>query len=132
MCFQAAPQQTSQSSAGLNQKQSAQVQTGSQVYFSYYTPSVWSGDVTSQNLTYNGTDVVISSTANWDASCVLTGVASGATCLKTGVAGPTAAQGVTSPSRTILSWNGTTGIPFEWSNLTAAEQSALDTGDGST
>ena len=31
----------------------------------------------------------------------------------------------------MLTWSGTAGIPFEWSNLTTAEQTALDAGDSS-
>ena len=32
-------------------------------------------------------------------------------------------------SRTILTWNGTTGVPFEWGELTSAEKNTLDFGD---
>ena len=133
MCFQATPQNQSQSSAGLNQKQTAKVQTGTQVYFAYYNTDNWTGSLTSQYLdtptgSTSSTALQIDPVVNWDASCVLTGVPSGQTCATTGAAGPIAAEGPA--SRTILSWNGSSGIPFEWSNLTAAEQSALDTGDG--
>jgi type IV pilus assembly protein PilY1 len=132
MCFQATPTQTSQSSGGLNQKQTAKVQTGTQAYFAYYNPATLAGSLTSQ---YVGTptgdpnpnDLVISSTINWDGSCVLTGVPTGQICDTTGPAGPIAAEAPA--TRAIMTWNGSTGIPFEWSNLTAAEQTALDTGD---
>ncbi len=132
MCFQASPQNQSQSSAGLNQKQTAKVQTGTQVYFAFYNANNWTGSLTSQYLVTppgatSANALEISPTVNWDASCVLTGVLSGQTCATTGVAGPIAAEGPS--SRTILSWNGSQGIPFEWSNLTSAEQTALDTGD---
>jgi type IV pilus assembly protein PilY1 len=130
MCFQAQPASQSSVSAGINQKQSAKVQVGSQVYFAYYNSNNWPGSLTSQNLIASPTDpntLIISPTANWDASCVLTGVQSDQTCAATGVAGPSSAQGP--GSRTLLSSNGVTGIPFEWSNLTSAEQTVLDTGD---
>ncbi|HTP96273.1 MAG TPA: PilC/PilY family type IV pilus protein, partial [Burkholderiales bacterium] len=128
VCFQVQPADTSASSAGLNEKQTAQVQTGTQVYFAFYNPSNWSGSLTAQSLVVNAAGLVtISPTANWDASCVLTGVASGSTCLPTGVAGPVAAEGPT--QRTILTWNGTAGIPLEWSNLTTAMQNTIDAGD---
>ncbi len=132
MCFQATPQNASQSSAGLNQKQTAKVQAGTQVYFAFYNANNWTGALTSQYLdTPTGsTDpnaLQIDPVVNWDASCVLTGVLSGQTCPTTGAAGPIAAEGPT--SRTILSWDGTKGIPFEWTNLTVTEQAALDTGD---
>ncbi|MGA2189593.1 MAG: PilC/PilY family type IV pilus protein [Steroidobacteraceae bacterium] len=137
MCFQATPTNTSQSSAAGNQKQSMPVITGTQVYFSYYNPTTWAGSVASDSLyvdtSVTPNTVTIASTANWDASCVLTGVASGSTCARTGVAGPTTAEAPT--SRTALTWNGSAGIPFAWASLTtgtAGEQAALDAGDPNT
>src|SRR5207237_768812 len=62
-------------------------------------------------------------------ACALTGVGSGGTCPTTGVAGPTPAQSPT--GRVILSWNGSQGIPYEWGNLTSAQQTALNAGDTS-
>ncbi len=135
MCFQATPQNSSQSSAGLNQKQTAKVQTGTQVYFAFYNPNNWTGALTSQYLDSpdptNPNALQIDPVVNWDASCVLTGVASGATCPTTGAVGPITAESWnnTGTGRNILSWDGTKGIPFQWANLTAAEQAALDTGD---
>ena len=132
MCFQATPQTTASSSVGLNQKQVAKVQTGTQVYFAYYDPKTWAGSLVSKYLIVdpnNANNIIIDSAANWDASCELTGVASGATCVNTGVAGPTAPQSLS--SRQMLTWSGSAGIPFEWANLTSAEQTALDTGDSS-
>ncbi len=130
MCFQAQPSNQSSVSAGINQKQSAKVQIGSQVYFAYYNSTNWPGSLTSQNLEAapgNPTTLIIDPVANWDASCVLTGVPAGQSCVATGIAGPLAAEAP--GARTILSWNGASGIPFEWTNLTAAQQAALDTGD---
>jgi type IV pilus assembly protein PilY1 len=130
MCFQAQPASQSTVSAGINQKQSAKVQVGSQVYFAYYNPNNWPGSLTSQYLVTdpNGSGtLILNPAANWDASCVLTDIAAGQTCAATGVAGPTAGEAPT--SRTILTWDGSKGIPFEWNKLTAAQQSALDTND---
>jgi len=136
MCFEATPANVSQSSAGLNQKQTAKVQTGTQVYFAYYNPVTLAGSLTSQYVGQpvgdtNPNDLIISSVINWDGSCVLTGVAAGATCdnLSAGLspAGPIAAEGP--GSRVILTWNGASGTPFEWASLTAAQQAALDAGD---
>jgi type IV pilus assembly protein PilY1 len=132
MCFQATPAVTSQSSAGLNQKQAAKVETGTQAYFAYYNPTTLAGSLTSQYIgtpvgDTNTNDLVISSVINWDASCNLTGVPSGQTCDTSGPAGPITAQG--SASRNIFSWNGSSGIPFEWTSLTAGQQGLLDTGD---
>jgi type IV pilus assembly protein PilY1 len=130
MCFQAAPAVQTSSSAGVNQKQSAKVQVGTQVYFAYYNSNNWPGSLTSQYLIpdpNNTINLIYAPTANWDASCVLTGVLSGQTCAATTAAGPTAAEGPT--NRTIVTWDGTKGIPLEWTNLTSAQKTALDTGD---
>ena len=65
----------------------------------------------------------------WDASCVLTGLAEGATCLSTQAAS-TNAEGPA--ARTILSWNGSQGIAFQFGNLTTGptgQQATLDAGD---
>jgi type IV pilus assembly protein PilY1 len=139
MCFQATPANVSQSSAGLNNKQTAKVQTGTQVYFAYYNPNTLAGSLTAQYLgppvgDPNPNDLIISSTINWDASCVLTGVPSGGQCdAPNGPMGPITAE---SPAaRTVLTWNapaatGGSGIPFEWANLPTAMQNLLDSGDG--
>jgi type IV pilus assembly protein PilY1 len=134
MCFQAQPQNSASSSAGLNQKQTAKVQTGTQVYFAFYNSNNWTGALTSQYLEANGNNLTISPAVNWDASCVLTGLAAGATCATTGE--PNVAAEDPDAGRVILSYNGTTntGIPFTWSaagttSLSANEQSNLDYGD---
>lgn len=133
LCFQAAPADTASSSAGLNQVQSAKLQTGAQVYFAYYNPTTWAGYLTASNIYIDPSTqlVTIASNANWDASCTLTGLASGQICNNTNASGP---QAATAPSaRTILTWNdaSNSGVPFEWSSLSNAEQTALDAGDGS-
>jgi type IV pilus assembly protein PilY1 len=136
MCFHATPGNTSQSSAGLNQKQTSRVQTGTQVYFAYYNPATLAGSLTSQSLvgdTTNPNDLFISSTVNWDGSCVLTG-ASGGTCTYPGA--PTAPE--TNLQRVVFTWNGSTGVPFEYSSLSTNwplaspnnQQALLDSGDG--
>jgi type IV pilus assembly protein PilY1 len=133
LCFKADPVTTAASGAGASEKQSAKLETGAQAYFAFYNPSNWTGRVTASSLgldTYG--NVVIASTPNWDGACTLTGVKTGSTCLTTGVLGPTAAQ--TPTSRVILTSTGAgtgSGIPFEWANLTAAQQTALTSGDAS-
>ena len=128
LCFKATPITQASSSATLNQQQSSKVEVGSQVYFSYYDPSDWTGRMTANSLYADSAgNLTIASTANWDASCVLTGVASGSTCPTTAQNGPIAAEAPT--SRVMLTWSGSAGIPLEWSNLTTAEQTALDAGD---
>jgi type IV pilus assembly protein PilY1 len=137
MCFQATPGNASQSSAGVNQKQTAKVQTGTQVYFAYYNPSTLSGSLTSQSIDSsdgNPNDLQIDPAINWDGSCVLTGVAASSQCDPPqnpggpfGPMGPIAAEAPN--NRVILTWNGASGIPFEWPTLTAGQQAALDAGD---
>lgn len=147
MCFKAASLDSAGSSAGSNLQQSAKITTGTQAYFAYYNPNNWSGDLTAYTLGVSSTGVIsISSAANWDASCVLTGVAnlspqtvnsSGTPiCPTTGLTTPTSAEGPT--SRVILSWSNATpaattgaGVPFEWtsSGLSSTQQATLDAGD---
>ena len=127
MCFQASPQSASASGAGLNQKQTAKVQTGTQVYFAFYNANNWTGSITSQYLdSANGTSLQIDPVVNWDGSCVLTGVGpSPATCATTGVTGPVAAEDPDN-GRVIITSAGGVGVPFTWTSLTANEQSNLD------
>jgi type IV pilus assembly protein PilY1 len=141
LCFKAAPSNQSSSSAAVNQKQTAKVETGAQAYFAYYNPSDWTGRLTANGLVDTGGVLTINALANWDAQCNLTGVPSGSTCATTGVSGLTAAQAPA--SRVMLTWNGTStaanpgtaGISFEWPGsgtgtpLTASEQSTIDAGD---
>jgi type IV pilus assembly protein PilY1 len=132
LCFRADPATTADSSAGASEKQSAKLQTGVQAFFAYYNPSNWAGRVTASGLGFDSFgNVIVAGTPNWDAACDLTGVAAGKTCPTTGAPGPLAATAPT--SRVILSWNGSTGIPFEWGNLTSSpaggQQAVIDKGD---
>ncbi|RUL74041.1 PilC/PilY family type IV pilus protein [Dyella choica] len=130
-CFQATPADLSASSAGINVQQTGQVQTGTQVYLAYYHPNNWWGELTSQNLVYNTATntVAISSQANWDASCVLTG----GNCTATNATGMTAQYSSTT-GRTLMTWSGgptntpnstPAGIPLTWGRLSAQEQAWL-------
>jgi len=127
MCFKAAPTEQAGSSTSVNEKQSGKLETGTQAYFAFYDPNDWTGRLTANNLIDTGGVVTVSATANWDASCVLTGVAAGQTCETTGVVGPVAPQGPL--GRTMLSSTGASGVPFEWTNLTSAQHGALNAGD---
>ena len=120
LCFKAAPLNQSASSAGTNVQQSAKVQAGSQVYLAYYHPQNSWGEMTASTLVADATGAVtINSTANWDANCVLTG----GTCTATGTT--TTAQAPT--ARNVLSWNDATkaGVPFQYTNLSVTQQTAL-------
>jgi type IV pilus assembly protein PilY1 len=139
MCFKAAPAAQSANSAAVSQQLATKIQGGAQIYFSYYNPSDWTGNLTANGLVDTTGVLTINSLANWDAQCVLTGVAATKTCATTGVGGAIAPQ---SPSsRIMLTWNGndtaatpgTGGIPFAWSTtgtgITTNEQSVIDAGD---
>ncbi|HEX9139422.1 MAG TPA: PilC/PilY family type IV pilus protein, partial [Steroidobacteraceae bacterium] len=128
-CFQAGPGDEAGSSATANEKQAGKLETGSQAYFAYYDPVVYTGRLTANTINTDALgNVTINSTANWDASCVLSGVGAAGTCATTAVPGPTPAQ-AWNTGRTILTWNGAAGIPFEWANLTAAQKAVLTASD---
>jgi type IV pilus assembly protein PilY1 len=130
MCFKASTYKQSGSSATANDKQSAKVQAGSQAYFAYYDPNDWTGTVTANTLVDTAGTVTVSTTANWDASCVLNGTAASGGCVNTGAGGPTSATPAPA-NRIMLTWDtvNNVGIPFEWGSLNAAQQAALDFGD---
>ncbi len=127
LCFQAGPSSLGDTSLGVNDKNAEKIAAGEQAFLASYDPTLWTGDLTANNLLYDSTTglVSVSSTANWDASCVLTG----GSCTATGQTGLTAES---PSSRVILTWNGSQGIPFEWSDLTTAQQNALDSYSTST
>jgi type IV pilus assembly protein PilY1 len=119
MCFKAAPSTTSGSSATVNEKESAKVESTSQAFFAFYDPNTWTGTVTANTLIDTAGIVTVNTTANWDAGCVLTGTATGAPsagggCATTGASGPTSATPGTL-GRVMLTWDTTNnvGIPFE-------------------
>lgn len=132
MCFKAAPATQAASSTTVNQQQSSKVENGSQAYFGYYDPQNWTGALTANSLVNTNGVLTIAQTANWDASCVLTGVASGSTCGTTGQAGPIAAQpwATGSGGRVILTWSGGQGTALEWTALSGTtDGNDLDAGD---
>ena len=125
-CFKAGPINIAANSASANVQQSATLQVGSQVYFSFYHPLNDWGQLTASNLYADSRGrVTIASLANWDGSCTLTGGA----CQATGSTDATApAQG--SSDRAILTWNGAAGVPFRYASLAAAEAIALGGASG--
>jgi type IV pilus assembly protein PilY1 len=129
LCFKVAPATAAASSTTVNEQQSSRVEAGSQAYFGYYDPQNWTGTLTANELINTSGVLSIQTPANWDASCALTGATS---CANTGQSNVTAESWQTgSGGRVILTWSGTAGIPFEWPDLTSAEQTALDAGDSS-
>lgn len=111
------PQTTN--SAADNTVKGGQVNTNTQVYVAQYHPANWWGELLAYPLLASGTTLSLGSTPNWDASCVLTG----GSCLLTGATSGTAQS---SAGRSILTWNGASGIPFTWANLSLAQQAALN------
>lgn len=131
LCFKATPATQAASSTTVNQQQSSKVESGSQAYFGYYDPTDWTGRLTANPLITDASGNLTIGSAAWDASCVLTGVASTSKCGNTGQAGPVSAQ--LWSSRVMLTWSDSagTGIPLEWSNLSPTEQADLTAGDSS-
>ena len=136
MCFKAASANTSGSSATVNEKQAAKVEAGTQAYFAFYNPNDWTGSLTANNLIDTLGVVSVAAAANWDASCVLSGTASGSPtsangggCVATGVSGPTSAAPAWQ-NRVMLTWdtskttNG--GIPLEVAGYFAAGRCECD------
>jgi type IV pilus assembly protein PilY1 len=126
MCFKAAPNVTSGSSSTVNQKESAKVESTTQAFFAFYDPNTWTGTVTANTLIDTAGVVTVSSTANWDAGCVLTGTTTG--CATTGATAVTAATPAPA-SRVMLSWDSTNnvGVPFTFtSGISTAEVNTLD------
>jgi len=138
LCFQASPADAAGTSVGVNAQEAAKIASGTQAYLAYYYPNIWTGRLTANDLLYDATtqSISISATSNWDASCNLTGVPNLKTCPTTLAAGPVVAQG--SSNRTILTWNGSNGVAFQWTPqgtgggaISTAQQNALDQGDAS-
>lgn len=118
------------SAVSINTQQAGQVKSGTQAYLASYHPSGWWGELAADPLVVDASGALtIGSTANWNASCVLTGGA----CPSMG----TNAQGVANvsvtvqgpASRAILSWDGSQGIPFQWTNLSGPQQTLLNGSD---
>ena len=126
-CFQAEPANQSNSSSSVNVQQSGELQTTTQVYLAYYSPNNWWGSLTAQLIQVNPSTgaITVDPTAEWDASCALTG----GTCVATGATGMTAQPWYTLP---VITWSGTGGVPFTWNNgINTTEQGWLN-GDGAS
>jgi type IV pilus assembly protein PilY1 len=132
LCFQATPSEQSNTSIGLDAKQAAKLANTTQAFLAYYFPSSWTGDLTANTVLYDSGNnaITVSTKANWDASCVLSGVPTGKTCPTTTASGLINAQDWDA-GRTILSWNDSSlkGVAFRLGNLSNAQQSALNSGD---
>lgn len=124
-CFVAEPI-LSNSSASGNIIQGQQVKTTTKVFLAAYDPNSWSGSVAAYPIVNSAGTLSVSSTADWDTNCVLTG----GVCqpMKSGTTTPTVTLEAPS-ARNILTWSGTAGIPLQWTNLTAAQKAVLNSTD---
>ncbi|MDE2248021.1 MAG: hypothetical protein KGJ96_05520 [Xanthomonadaceae bacterium] len=128
-CFQASPLQ-SNSSAGANTVQSGEVKTGTQIYLASYSADNWWGSLVSAPLVTTGGVLSVSSIANWDAKCVLTG----GTCaaLGTDASGNPISTTVEAPASRVLLTSDTgskMGKAFEWTSLSSTQQATLNSSD---
>ena len=128
VCFKAAPVSSSSSGAGVDTYENPVINPGTQIFLGYYDPQTSTGRVTAQTVAYHASSstVTINSTPSWDASCVLTGVSATTGACSTGI---TSLAPETPASRTMLTWDGTRGIAFEWNSLSPTQRAALDLGD---
>ncbi|MBU2807682.1 pilus assembly protein PilY [Acidithiobacillus ferrooxidans F221] len=125
-CFQAEPANQSNSSSSVNVQQSGELQTTTQVYLAFYSPNNWWGSLTAQLIQVNHSTgaITVDPTAEWDASCALTG----GTCVATG----TTVTGQAWDTLPVITWSGTGGVPFTWnSGISTTEQRWLN-GDGAS
>ncbi len=123
------------SSLAVNTEKAGQTRTQLQVFQALFHPQNWWGDVVALPVmatpatTTSPSSLSIATDATWSASCVLTGGA----CPQMGTSpSGQALHTITaeSPSnRTVLSWNGTSGVAFESGTLSPAALSAIGGSD---
>ena len=117
-CFVAEPILSSSSASG-NVIQGQQVKTSTNVFLASYDPGDWSGSVAAYSIINTAGTLTIATTPDWDTNCVLTG----GSCL------PSGGTLQTPSNRNIITWSGTAGIPFQWTSLTSAQQTVLQSTD---
>ena len=121
-CFKATPKQQANTSAGSNVQQGVPVTDGNQIYLAFYYPDSWYSSLTAVSL---DKATALAQGTKWDANCPLTGGKCGATNKTVSATSPS--------SRQILSWNGTAGVPFQYSSgLSSSQISAINNGDSYT
>ena len=135
MCFQATPTNTSQSSAGLNQKQTAKVQIGTQVYFAFYNPSTLAGlpDLPVSRSRRDESQLAQHRFRHYLGRFLRPDrrrrLANAIRPMARRERSTGAALGEPRPDHDDLGRQNKVGIPFEWTSLQATEQAALDAGD---
>lgn len=124
-CFVAQPILSTSSASG-NIVQGQQVKTTTKVFLASYDPNAWAGSVAAYPIVNSAGTLSVSATADWDTNCTLTGgpcqpMASGSTVPSVAAQAPS--------SRNLITWSGTAGIPLQWANLTASQQTILNSSD---
>ncbi|MDA3913243.1 PilC/PilY family type IV pilus protein, partial [Oleiagrimonas sp.] len=108
-----------------------EVKIGTQVYLASYSSDNWWGSMISAPLVTTGGVLSVSSVANWDAKCVLTGGPCAA--MGTNASGnPTTSVPVQGPASRALLTSGEgagLGTPFEWSSISSTQKAALNSTD---
>ncbi|GGA08469.1 pilus assembly protein [Dyella caseinilytica] len=96
--------------------------SGFPAYSTLYTPVAWTGDVMGMISTtaVGGTVTAVSNSTPWHAQLQLDTLTQ-----STSASGSTIVGWNT--GRRIVTWNGSTGVPFRYSSLSASEQSAVNT-----
>ncbi|GGA38306.1 pilus assembly protein [Dyella nitratireducens] len=95
---------------------------GFPAYTTQYTPVTWTGDVTGMVATTasDGTISAVSGTSPWHAQLQLdTLTQATSSSSSTNIVG-------WNTGRRIITWNGSKGVPFRYTNLSSSEQSAVD------
>jgi type IV pilus assembly protein PilY1 len=128
-CFQASPLQ-SNSSASANTVQSGQVKIGSQIYLASYSSDNWWGSLVSDSLVTTGGVLSVSTTANWDAKCVLTGEACDSMGTDTSGTPLHTIAAQTPDSRELFTWDSVGGAAeaLTATGITATQLKALNSG----
>lgn len=128
ICFKAAPATRSEGDLSTTVP-NGRVVVDSQLFFSKYNSTSWTGQLLAQPIveTTNakGQPTYGIGTANWDASCVLSGNDLNVDGSDSGKCTDTGKPATKQTSRNFLSWNGSSGIPLNWGSLTAAQRDSL-------
>ncbi len=135
LCFKAMPADQSDSSAAVTTPDS-DVLTNVQLFEPTFHTNNWWGELAAYSFSLSGNILNVTVPSNWNASCVLSGTyctssvvsdysqTSGTASKLTAETWNTASSGT---GRQILTWNDSTnaGVAFEWSSLSANEQTNL-------
>ena len=116
LCFKANPLDLSASSTGVNEKQSAKIESGTQAYFAFYDPNDWTGRLTANDLFINSDgDLAVENTRQLGCVLPADGRAHRQDLSHHRAGG--SHRRADPANRVILTWNGSKGVPFRYDNL---------------